>query len=639
MDFFDRQERARKKTALLVFYFAFAVIGIVAVLQFIFAKLLGLPPTDLELLAWVACGVGGVVAIGSLAKMAELSQGGRVVAAMLGGEQIPQHTDDPALARLVNVVEEMSIASGVPVPEIYVLPDSAINAFAAGHGPGDTAIGITRGAVDRLGRDELQGVIAHEFSHILHGDMRLNIRLMGVLNGILCLALIGGFLLRMTVYMPSGGSSRDRNKNGGVFLVLGAGLALYIVGWIGMFFGNLIKAAVSRQREFLADAAAVQFTRNPRGIAGALWKIGKFTARLTSPRAAEASHMYFGNGLADPFIGLFATHPPIQDRIAAIAPDFQPDPTPPPIAPPASRRQTTPPPIFGGLPATALAPFAATDAPPETSYAASLLGGIPPNFRAAARELDSACALIYGLILSDDEAARSAQLSSLDAPASQREAASSFFSSKGGVSGAARIALVDLSIPTLRHLSPEQYGFFRKNIRALIEADGQEDLFEFVLGKILVRHLDLYFTRSTGAEVKYRSIVPVIDKIGILLSALSIAGQESGDARAEAFRAGVRELLFKPSSTPLALSESVGVSDLDGALDALALASPEVKRTVLKACAQCVAHDGIVLGAEYEILRAVADALDCPMPPIPQPPAGVRGGDENPGPPDPAPDA
>jgi len=623
MDFFERQERARKKTALLVFYFGLAVAGIIAVLQFIFAMLMGLPPTDLDLLGWVAGGVIVVVAGGSLAKMAELSHGGRVVAAMLGGEPVPPQTDDPGLRRLMNIVEEMSIASGVPVPEVYVLPDPAINAFAAGHGPGDTAIGVTRGAIERLSRDELQGVIAHEFSHILHGDMRLNIRLIGILNGILCLALIGAFLLRISIYIPSGGSSRDRSKGGGIFFVLAAGIALYIVGWIGMFFGSLIKAAVSRQREFLADSAAVQYTRNPRGIAGALWKIGKFTGRLASPRAAEASHMYFGNGLGEPFLGLFATHPPVNERIEAIAPGFEPDPTPPPVPRTPARKEpgAARPPVFGGglpggLPGAVVA-LAGAGSAGEVGHAAALLEGIPAGLRAAARELGPACALVYGLLLSADDAVRAGQIAALEAPASQKDEAERMREAASGIHGAARIALVDLAVATLRHLSADQYGYFRKNVRTLVEADSQIELFEFVLGKILLRHLDLYFTKSTGSEVKFRSVVPVTAEIGILLSALAMAGQADDGARAEAFRAGVRELLFKPSSHPMELAARVGVADLDRSLDTLALISPEVKRTVLKACAQCVTHDGKVSGHEYEILRAVADALDCPMPPLP----------------------
>jgi Zn-dependent protease with chaperone function len=613
MDFFERQERARKKTGLLVTYFALAVLGIIAVIQGVAAVLFDVNFWDPELLMYVAGGVLVVVAAGSLAKMAELSQGGRVVAAMLGGQPVSPHTSDAGERRLMNIVEEMSIASGVPVPEVYLLDERGINAFAAGHGPGDTAIGVTRGAVESLTRDELQGVIAHEYSHILHGDMRLNIRLIGLLNGILGLAFVGGFLLRMSIFAPSGGASRgDRRSAGGItFVFLALGLTLYAAGWIGVLFGNLIKAAVSRQREFLADASAVQYTRNPDGIAGALAKIGKYTGRLQSPRAAEASHMYFGNGVGDPFFGAFATHPPIEERIAAINPGFDPAtvktiiPPPLPKAPQAAPKGIEANKVFG-LPGM-----------PSTAFAAALLAGLPEFSRDAAHETHSACALVYALLLDSDEARRAVQLEGLDVEPGLRQEMIAFFERRGEIQGAARIALVDLAIPTLRQMSETQYQRFRANVTHLIESDRQIHLFEFVLHKILLRHLDLAFTNSTGNRVQYRSMVPVIDEVITLLSALSLVGQTERSQQEAAMAAGVRELLFKPSARPAVLGDCADLTAIGEALDKLAEASPEVKKRVLHACAQCVAHDGVVLPEEYELLRAIGDALDCPVPPLP----------------------
>jgi len=615
MDFFDRQERARKKTGILVVLFGMAVLGIIVVLDLLFSLIFEIPWHDPDLILYVAGGVVVLVTGGSLVKMMELSQGGRVVATMLGGELVHQHSTDPAERRLINVVEEMSIASGVPVPEIYLLPDPAINAFAAGHGPGDTAIGITRGAMERLNRDELQGVIAHEFSHILHGDMKLNLRLMGLLNGILCIAILGGILLRVTFYMPAdrGGSDDDRRGSGGLAVVLlGTGLALYLVGWIGVFFGNLIKSAVSREREFLADASAVQYTRNPQGIAGALWKIGKFSARLENPRAQEASHMYFGNGLGDPLFELFSTHPPIPDRVRAIAPDFDPssvDTTPPPRKPqknPAPR-----PPLASGV-------FARPDGPP-IGFAAALIAGLPEFSRNAAREMHPATALVFSLLLDNDPERRARQLEGLAIEEPVRVQMLQFFERRQEIEGAGRIALVDLAIPTLRYLSNEQYQEFRSQVRHLMESDQQIDLFEFVLQKVLLRHLDLYFTKSTGARVRFRSIVPLLPEINTLLSALAIVGHSEQAARETAFEDGVRELLFKPSSHTMTLGEQCEIAAIDSALDRLAEAAPDVKRTVLKACAQAAASDGVIASHEYEVLRAIADALDCPVPPLPLP--------------------
>jgi Zn-dependent protease with chaperone function len=256
----------------------------------------------------------------SMFKTSVLSSGGGAVATQLGGTLVPADVQDPLRRRLRNVVEEMAIASGVPVPEIYVLEEeSGINAFAAGYTPSDAAVAVTRGTLELLDRDELQGVIAHEFSHILNGDMRLNIRLMGVLFGIMVLGLIGRLIVRGGYHASIVSSRRDRGTP--VVLVIGLGLA--ILGGIGMFFARVIKAGVSRQREFLADASAVQFTRQSAGIANALKKIGGYSegSLIQAADPEEVSHMLFGSGLK--LSGMFATHPPLIKRIQALDPNFK----------------------------------------------------------------------------------------------------------------------------------------------------------------------------------------------------------------------------------------------------------------------------------------------------------------------------
>lgn len=324
MDFFAHQEQARKHTKLLVIYFVIAVLCIIgsvyiaSLLIFFGAQTNQAPGVPLaELVLWdprlflyVVLGTLGVVSIGSLYKTAALAKGGSAVAESLGGRLVDSDTSDPDERKLRNVVEEMAIAAGVPVPKIYVLDDEKkINAFAAGHTPDDAAIGVTRGCMTLLSREELQGVLGHEFSHILNGDMRLNLRVMGVIFGILCLAVIG----RVLIYSRGG-----RGRNPMMFL----GLALIVIGAIGMFFGRLIQAALSRQREFLADASSVQFTRNPAGLSRALQKIGGVGSQVESAHAGEASHMFFENGMGKAFLGALATHPPLEERIRAIDPDW-----------------------------------------------------------------------------------------------------------------------------------------------------------------------------------------------------------------------------------------------------------------------------------------------------------------------------
>ena len=338
-DFFELQDDARRNTKRLVVLFVVAVIGMTATFYVAAAILLGYgkdPSTgvtvfnvrwvDPLLMLQIAGATALVVGGASLYRISSLAGGGRVVAESLGGTLIHANSTDRLERRILNVVEEMAIASGNPTPPVYMLQDEpGINAFAAGFTPSDAVIGVTRGCVEQLSRDELQGVIGHEFSHILNGDMRLNIRLMGVLFGILVVGLIGNILLRSSIYGSVFQSRSNRDNSTQVLLVIGG--VMMLVGFIGTLVGNLIKASVSRQREFLADASAVQFTRNPSGIADALKKIGGFEAgsKMMNPRAPESSHMFFGRAVSSGLNSLFATHPPLEERIARLDSSWQAD--------------------------------------------------------------------------------------------------------------------------------------------------------------------------------------------------------------------------------------------------------------------------------------------------------------------------
>ena len=346
MDFFEQQDVARRKTGRLVVLMVLAVAAIVVLVYLVIAAALvvrvgftGIDPMatgglaaylsaadwwNPQLFVLVAGVTVLVVAAGAFFKTAALRAGGRVVAESLGGRLIDPGTSDPTLRRVLNVVQEMAIASGTTVPPVYLLDrESGINAFAAGFTPADAVIGLTRGCADLLSRDQLQGVMAHEFSHILNGDMRISLRLIGIIHGILIIGLLGGILLRSAFYSGAGRHRRSGKQGGGVLVLAAVGAALAIIGYVGVFFGQLIKASLSRQREFLADAAAVQFTRLPGGIAGALKKIGGYTfhSKLVAANAEEASHLYFGDGLSHWF-GLLATHPPLPDRIRRIEPQW-----------------------------------------------------------------------------------------------------------------------------------------------------------------------------------------------------------------------------------------------------------------------------------------------------------------------------
>jgi len=644
MDFFANQDKARKHTKVLVIYFAIAVLCIIASVYL--ASLLifygasakqtpGAPPPELvlwnpQLFLYVVLGTLGVVIIGSLYKTAALAKGGSAVAESLGGRLLNPNTTHPDERKLRNVIEEMSIAAGVPVPKIYVLDDEkGINAFAAGHAPGDAAIGVTRGCMTLLSRDELQGVIGHEFSHILNGDMRLNLRIMGVIFGIVCLAVIG----RVLIYSRGG---RDRNP-----LML-LGLALIVIGSIGMFFGRLIQAALSRQREFLADASAVQFTRNPAGLSGALQKIGGAGSKVESAHAGEASHMFFGNGMGRPFLGALATHPPLDERIRAIDPGWDgkfkqvsvkavaAESLRGPAKPTSSR---SPFPTIPGMPGAraggdgfatnavlmgAVLPNLGKPTPLHLRYAEELRNSFSGTVQSAAREPLDATALVYAMLLSPDDALRAEQLTELGERAApgMGEKTAALWPEIAPIASRARLPLVNLALPALRQLRSDEFEQFSQALQWLVESDGQIEVFEFVLQKIVRRHLASQSGESRPASVQYHSIKPLLRECSVVLSALANASSRTAGEAETAFRAGAPRLGAKSDGLRLLPRKECGLPQLDTALDRLALATPQIKKHLLEACVQIAGADGLIQEREAELLRAIAETLDCPIPPF-----------------------
>ncbi len=653
MDFFAQQDKTRRKTKLLVFYFAIAVAALIIAVYFaslvIFAGAqshyhrYGEQPQlalwNPQLFFGAAVGVLAVVLIGSTYKTMALVSGGSAVSEMMGGRLVSPNTNDPDERKLLNVVEEMAIASGVPVPQVYVMDgEDGINAFAAGHKPGDATITVTRGCMKILSRDELQGVIGHEFSHVLNGDMRLNLRLMGIIFGILCLAIIGRVLLQ-----TARGGGRGRGQNPLPLL----GLLLLVIGYIGVFFGRLIQAAVSRQREFLADASSVQFTRNPEGITGALKKIGglgETGSRLSHAHAEELSHMFFGNGVSEPFIGLLETHPPLAERIRVFDPSF--DGKFPYVRydgrdrPPEEIAKPTRPPmpnIFGTVLGGAILASGDAEKPPvirshsvlpnlgnptplHLKYAEQLRESLPDSVKAAAREPLDAVALIYAMLLSPDNATRTTQLAGLVQrvdPAIQQKAAT-LFPDVSSAAAHAHLPIVNLALGTLRHLTAEQFGQFSQTLQWLVESDGKVELFEYVLQKIVLRHLAPQFGKARPATVQYYTLKPLVPDCVVVLSALANAGSSDAVEVQKAFELGAPYLRAPEGDWGLLPREQCGVTQIDAALDRLAQAVPIIKKNLLEACIHTVGADGVILESEAELLRAVADTLDCPMPPFVQ---------------------
>jgi Zn-dependent protease with chaperone function len=646
MDFFQNQEVARQKTGTLVVFFVLAVVLIVLSVYFAVATVLEYAEPaspdgtvsavhslwNPELFGAVALGTSALIAGGSLYKVAALSGGGHTVAELLGGRLL--HPDQANLdeRRVLNVVEEMAIASGLPVPPVYLLENEpAINAFAAGHTTGDAVIAVTSGTVKRLTRDELQGVIGHEFSHILNGDMRLNIRLMGVLFGILVIGLTGWIIFRSSTgggYVRMG--ARDDDDRKGFNPLPFIGLALYVIGYVGVFFGNLIKAAVSRQREFLADASAVQFTRNPEGLAGALKKIGALDvgSQIGDPHAEEASHMFFGEAVRgfNELFGLLSTHPPLVERIRRIDPSFNGDFSQvsvemiPQEAPQAQRARSNgwPRPGVLGLTAARAVAGVGTLDQEHIDYAADLKESIPRSLTESLRDPLGAQAVVFALLLDPGEAVRRLQFAWLDAhalPAATRET-KKLAALAQGLAPEARLPLVEMAAPALCQMTPAQFHDFIRCVEALVRADQKMTPFEYALQRLLIRHVVAHFVRTRPPIVKYTTIPPLVTPISVVLSALAYAGESTSEGAARAFAAGVHALGRPGVQLGLAPPGTVGLSEIDAALEVLAMAAPQLKKQILQACAACICVDGTVTIEEGELLRAVSDSLGCPMPPL-----------------------
>jgi len=635
VDFFQHQDTARRSTGFLVLLFMLAVTGICGAIYFVVCFVFFLGDVGLkgwwqpEVFLWSVLATLAVVGLGMLYKIQQLSKGGSAVAQLMGGRLIPPSTPDPDERRLRNVVEEMAIASGVPVPELYVMDNEpGINAFAAGYSPSDAAIAVTRGCLEQFTRDELQGVIAHEFSHVLNGDMRLNIRLMGVLNGILCIGIAGYIILR------TGGRSRGKSS-GGIAIF---GLGLLVVGYMGVFFAKLIKAAVSRQREFLADASAVQFTRNPPGIGNALKKIGGFSTkgRIKSAHAEEASHMFFANALGGGPGSWFATHPPIVQRIKRVDPSFRPEKRFLDQLREATAAASETAAGFAGATAmpsssttSAMSAMSADDTvrsigeptAAHVAYSQQLLSQIPPNVNVAVRDAFSARAVIYCLLLSKEGSVRREQMRSLQDVADPQTLQETMYLSSNirDLNPRLRLPLVDLALPALRGMSLEQFHVFRTNVTMLTAADSKMDLFEFTLEKVLLRHLDSAFVRVRVPTIRFNALKPILHDCAVVLSVLAHAGHQDEDAATRAFQDGCKQLAQRGVTPPLQMTprNECRLSNLHQSLDRLVDASPWCKRRVLTAFAHAAASDGQLTPAETELLRAVADTMECPMPPVP----------------------
>ena len=642
MNFFEQQAAARRGSGRLVLLFVLAVVAIVLAVDLVTLMATG----SWSVTAAVTVATLAVIGLGSLYRIASLRGGGAVVAAQMGGTFVPEDTGDPSLRRLRNVVEEISIASGVPVPKLFVLEQEAgINAFAAGYGPADAAVAVTRGALDRLNRDELQGVIAHEFSHVLNGDMRLNIRLIGLLFGILMLSLIGQRILLYGRF----GRSRDTTP------ILLAAMVAMLVGSVGVFFGRMIKAGVSRQREYLADASAVQFTRQSRGLAGALKKIGGLhegSKLQDKADAEEVSHMLFGQGAS--LAGMFATHPPLLERIRRLEPGFDeqklhdlqarwlaspPDGlaedvalglaardagdvrmpvapavaagagVPPPLPPADARIVVTPPMVAGQV---------ATPGQDDYRRAHDVVESLDPSLRALVRQREAVMPLLMALLLDADPAVVARQRSEIAARCGESAAQQAFDLRRQHLEAlhpALRLPLASLAFPALRQRPRPELDVFLDTIDAMVHTDGRMSVFEYCLSRLLQVQVREALDPSRHARFGRRKAAGVRQEFATLLAVVAQAGHpgEPGEAQ-RAYLAGLQRVL--PRDHLAYAPPAAGVQALDAVWAPLDALAPPAKQVLVEALVDAVSHDRKVSVAEAELLRTVCAVLHCPLPPM-----------------------
>ena len=646
MNFFAQQERARTHTRRMLVLFVLAVVCIVAALDLVLFLAFGssghgVHPGFGAVIFWNSVLVVGVIGACSLYKISALRGGGGAVARQLGATLVDPATTDFAHKRLRNVVEEIAIASGVPVPEVYVLEgEPAINAFAAGYTPADAAVTVTQGCLDKLNREELQGVIAHEFSHVLNGDMRLNIRLMGVLFGILVIGIIGRKIAAST------GRSRD---SGYAVLI---GIAILAIGYIGVFFGRLIKAGISRQREYLADASAVQFTRQTVGITGALKKIGGLAdgSKLSSGETEEVAHMLFGDGVG--YSALFATHPPLVNRIQAIQPQFDPAEfasiaaawsNPVPVGESDSAQAS----ISGFAPAPIAAVIAAAAPPAAVAAVAALPQAdaqivlTPKNVvtqvaRPGTDDYGTASAIhttisdklralaymgtrcqhvIFALALDTDATMRDKQLKLVEKRfgADARKGVEEIVAETDALHPMQRLPLAQLAFPALRRQPRPQLQTFLIGLNELIQADGEVRLEEYCLAKLIAVQvmdaLDPSKARPTGSTKLSACAAEVAD-------AISIVAEYGADNEADAERAylvGMNETL--PDDIAPYVQREEWMVAMDRALPILDSLAPAGKELLVRGLTAAIGADGKVSVTEAELLRTMCAAVHCPLPP------------------------
>ncbi|HJS21959.1 MAG TPA: M48 family metallopeptidase [Steroidobacteraceae bacterium] len=636
MNFFQRQAEARTQSRRLIVLFVLALVVIMVAVNLVILSLLASAEAETPTLpdgGWIAAHPGSVVfgsllvlavvGLSSLYKSARLRAGGGVVARSLGGVRLERDARDPLRRRLHNVVEEMAIASGVPMPEVYVLEhEPGINAFAAGHTPANAAVAVTRGALERLNRAELQGVIAHEFSHILNGDMRISTRLIGLVFGLVVIVVIGRTVLRF--------SRHSGNRKGGVAIIALAALAVMLLGYLGVFLGRLIQAAIARRREVLADSSAVQFTREPQGLKGALVKIGGFDegSRLQDVGVEEVAHMLFAAGMKR----LFATHPPLIERIKALDPSFRESEfarvdLEPQVALGSGGEHVTSesvPALATGLSALseaalevkpgAVAQAVGNPGTREVELAQVLARSLPEELLANLEGPGRALGLLLALVLDPKPEVRTRQLALVKESLGEQaltliERATTAARALAPIQ---RLPVLQTLFPALRRLPREDRSRIVEGLNRLIQADGRIEIFEYALGTLARVYLRDELQPVPSARAL--RLDQVSAELQVVFSTLAAHGAREEAAVRHAFELGMHHVL--PMHRPPYAAVPSWPAALDQALKRLDRLLPAAKEQLVEALVKTIAHDQRLTIEEAELLRAICAAVHCPVPPL-----------------------
>ncbi|NDG62501.1 MAG: hypothetical protein EBY29_03415 [Planctomycetes bacterium] len=608
-NFFEHQDRAQSRTGWLVFLFVIGVLGVTISITLLTAVVM---PNAIPAAIVVSLLIIGIPFV---FKLLTMSSSGALVAESLGGIRINPASQETNERKILNIVEEMAIASGMPIPPVFILDEDCINAFAAGKTPQDAVIGVSRGAIESLTRDELQGVMAHEFSHIFHGDMRINMRAIAAIFGLMAIGYVGYFVLRSTMFGP-----RTRKIDGKAAAGIAIfGVGLIVIGCIGTFFGRLMQAAISRQREFLADASAVQYTRNPAGIGGALRKIGaQASGTMHHAEASQFNHMLFSQGINT----LFASHPPLAERIKrieAIAGGVLPEPinlTPPQTPSHSHEAQTRgrANPMVGILAAN----FAAIG-----SVSAENLARVQAEYSSCddlllstAHDPDGAKAIVFVMTLSQDQIKVAAQIKIIASKMPEIEnSVIKLERATQQLSTQQRLAMIDVACATLVLGSTESYKVFRTTLSESIRRDGNTDLFEWVVVQILRMRVELPMAIRDGfiAPTHNTNISTVALSVQRTLGIIAFQGSDDIVLAQRAFQsalniAGLAETIIPPQ-------EDCTLDSLARDMDQLETLRPSAAGTLLRAALVCVAADQITTDREFLLLRALSERLSIPLPP------------------------